>query len=129
MGTSTPIAKIKDEQQQTTMVNGASGSGMGGNGSNASNANGANASGAENNGGTFADQNNPFLAMREAQRMMKNYPDDELGRQSLEQLNEISRRATVAGMSFSNANANGRPGTPARMLAGLVAQGQQTVER
>lgn len=105
------------------MVNGASASGMGngGNANNASSSTSENAGGAQNNGGTFADQN-PFLAAREAQRMVKNYPDDDVGRQSLEQLNEISRRATVAGMSFSNTN--GRPGTPARVLTGLLAQNQ-----
>lgn len=101
------------------MVNGTSASAIA-NGTNATSATGGNAGGTENNGGTFADHN-PFLAVREAQRMVRNYPDDDVGRQSLEQLNEISRRATVAGMSFSN----GRPGSPSRVLAGLMAQGQQ----
>ncbi|KAH8117110.1 HSF-type DNA-binding-domain-containing protein [Phellopilus nigrolimitatus] len=92
-------AKIKEEQ-------------------NASNANGS----ANNGGGTFADQN-PFVAAREAQRMVGNYPEDDVARASLEQLNEISRRATAAGMTFTNgavsagSNRPVTPGSAQRILA------------
>ncbi|KAL5529526.1 hypothetical protein ACEPAG_5511 [Sanghuangporus baumii] len=89
-----------------------------------SNANG-NANGG---GGTFADQN-PFVVAREAQRMVGNYPEDDVARASLEQLNEISRRAAAAGMSFANGGvANGnRPVTPnsaSRILAAAAGMVQ-----
>lgn len=46
---------------------------------------------------------NPFLPVTEAQRIMGGaYPDaDDLARASLAQMSEISRRAAVAGMTFS----------------------------
>ncbi|CAL1705834.1 unnamed protein product [Somion occarium] len=51
----------------------------------------------------FASDPNPFLPVTEAQRIMGGaYPDaDDLARASLAQMNEISRRAEVAGMTFS----------------------------
>lgn len=51
-------------------------------------------------GGGFQDAN-PFLPATEAQRMMGGYPDGDVARASLAQMNEISRRAEVAGMSFN----------------------------
>ncbi|KAI0784340.1 HSF-type DNA-binding-domain-containing protein [Abortiporus biennis] len=55
---------------------------------------------------------NPFLPATEAQRMMGSaYTDPtDLARASLAQMNEISRRAEVAGMTFSN---SGVPSTSA----------------
>lgn len=51
---------------------------------------------------------NPFLPTEEAQRMMGgSYPETDVARASLVQMNEISRRAEVAGMSFAPATANG----------------------
>ncbi|KAH9952032.1 HSF-type DNA-binding-domain-containing protein [Amylocystis lapponica] len=79
----------------------------------------------------FADAN-PFLPAQEAQRMMGAYPDGDVARASLAQMNEISRRAEVAGMSFSGGNAPagsssqgpGRPESSATRImaaaAGLV---------
>lgn len=52
------------------------------------------------NVGGFQDAN-PFLPATEAQRMMGAYPDGDIARASLAQMNEISRRAEVAGMSFT----------------------------
>ncbi|KAK7694095.1 hypothetical protein QCA50_003671 [Cerrena zonata] len=51
----------------------------------------------------LASDPNPFLPATEAQRIMGGaYPDaDDLARASLAQMNEISRRAAVAGMTFS----------------------------
>ncbi|TCD62061.1 kinase-regulated stress-responsive transcription factor skn7 [Steccherinum ochraceum] len=51
---------------------------------------------------------NPFLPAVEAQRMMgENYPDlTDVARASLAQMNEISRRAELAGMSFTNTGAS-----------------------
>ncbi|KAI5122201.1 hypothetical protein M0805_002690 [Coniferiporia weirii] len=94
-----------------------------------------NGNGAENGGGgTFADQN-PFVVAREAQRIVGNYQEDDVARASLEQLNEISRRAAAAGMTFTNGavnNGGNRPGTPGpaqRILSAaadmLQNQGQQ----
>ncbi|EJD02158.1 uncharacterized protein FOMMEDRAFT_109355 [Fomitiporia mediterranea MF3/22] len=97
--------------------------------------NGNNANGNMNGGGgPFADQN-PFLAAREAQRMVGNYPENDVARASLEQLNEISRRAAAAGMNFANGGvANGnRPVTPnsaTRILAtaaGMVQNPNQQI--
>ena len=50
---------------------------------------------------------NPFLPAVEAQRMMgENYPDlTDVARASLAQMNEISRRAELAGMTFTNTGA------------------------
>ncbi|THG97959.1 hypothetical protein EW026_g4155 [Hermanssonia centrifuga] len=54
----------------------------------------------------FASDANPFLPVTEAQRMMggASYPDMDIARASLLQMNEISRRAEVAGMTFSTNN-------------------------
>ena len=51
----------------------------------------------------MASDPNPFLPATEAQRIMGGaYPDaDDLARASLAQMSEISRRAAVAGMTFS----------------------------
>lgn len=123
-------AKLKEEQQGGP---GNNNTGNGGNGNNV------------NNPSVFEDQN-PFVAAREAQRMVGAYPEDDVARASLEQLNEISRRATAAGMTFLNGNGtnngssgisgqNGRPVTPASasrilaaaagMLQGQTPGGQQ----
>lgn len=81
--------------------------------------------GGANSGGTFADAN-PFVVARDAQRMVLGaYGEDDVARASLEQLNEISRRAAVAGMVFNgnnsaNANANGGESASDRLLS--VAQ-------
>ena len=61
--------------------------------------------------------------------MVGNYPEDDVARASLEQLNEISRRAAAAGMSFANGGvANGnRPVTPnsaSRILAAAAGMVQ-----
>lgn len=50
--------------------------------------------------GTTNPQSNQFLPVQEAQRMMGSYAESEVARASLMQMNEISRRAEVAGMSF-----------------------------
>ena len=51
---------------------------------------------------------NPFLPTQEAQRMMGgSYPESDVARASLWQMNEISRRAEVAGMSFAPVRASG----------------------
>ncbi|KAI0306261.1 HSF-type DNA-binding-domain-containing protein [Multifurca ochricompacta] len=55
---------------------------------------------------SFTSDANPFLPTQEAQRMMGSYPETDVARASLFQMNEISRRAEVAGMSFS-ANVSG----------------------
>ncbi|OSD08249.1 hypothetical protein PYCCODRAFT_2985 [Trametes coccinea BRFM310] len=57
--------------------------------------------------GTYAPDPNPFLPATEAQRMMGAYPDGDIARASLAQMNEISRRAEVAGMTFSTSSAGG----------------------
>ena len=106
-------AKLKESQNATNAVRNAS----------------ANGGGGGSNGGVFADQN-PFVAAREAQRMVGNYPEDDVARASLEQLNEISRRAAAAGMSFANGViTNGdRPVTPTSILntvATVAMQNQQ----
>ncbi|EJF66352.1 hypothetical protein DICSQDRAFT_49867 [Dichomitus squalens LYAD-421 SS1] len=70
--------------------------------------------------GTYAPDPNPFLPATEAQRMMGAYPDGDIARASLAQMNEISRRAEVAGMTFSTAagggatNAQGPAAAPPR---------------
>ncbi|KLO14874.1 hypothetical protein SCHPADRAFT_871912 [Schizopora paradoxa] len=75
------------------------------NGNSSNNNSNANNGGA-NSGGTFADAN-PFVVAREAQRMVLGaYGEDDVARASLEQLNEISRRAAVAGMVFNGNNSN-----------------------
>ena len=74
----------------------------------------------------FAGDANPFLPVTEAQRMMGgSYPDVNVARASLAQMNEISRRAEVAGLSFNpplppqqqqqqqqQQQGSGRPGEP-----------------
>ena len=50
---------------------------------------------------SFTSDANPFLPTQEAQRMMGSYPETDVARASLFQMNEISRRAEVAGMSFT----------------------------
>lgn len=71
--------------------------------------------GAAQQAGLIPDPN-PFLPAVEAQRMMGNaYPDaSELARASLAQMNEISRRAEVAGMTFSNNGTASTSSAPAR---------------
>ncbi|KAH8099669.1 HSF-type DNA-binding-domain-containing protein [Cristinia sonorae] len=61
---------------------------------------------------------NPFLPAVEAQRMMgENYPDlTDVARASLAQMNEISRRAELAGMTFTNAG-NATTSTPSNNSA------------
>ena len=61
--------------------------------------------------GTYAPDPNPFLPATEAQRMMGAYPDGDIARASLAQMNEISRRAEVAGMTFSTSASNGGGGS------------------
>lgn len=53
---------------------------------------------------SFTSDANPFLPTQEAQRMMGSYPETDVARASLFQMNEISRRAV--GMSF-NTNVSG----------------------
>jgi len=111
-------AKIKDAQAQiannaSSAVGGASSSSNSASSSNNNNnsSNGAQTAGggggtSANSGGTFADAN-PFVVAREAQRMVLGaYGEDDVARASLEQLNEISRRAAVAGMVFDGAGSN-----------------------
>lgn len=97
-------AKLKESQNANNAARTANGNGGGGGGGGSS-------------GGVFADQN-PFVAAREAQRMVGNYVEDDVARASLEQLNEISRRAAAAGMTFTNGViTNGdRPITPSSLL-------------
>ncbi|KAI0263425.1 HSF-type DNA-binding-domain-containing protein [Gloeopeniophorella convolvens] len=61
---------------------------------------------------SYTSDANPFLPTQEAQRMMGSYPETDVARASLFQLNEISRRAEVAGMSFTT-NASGAASTSA----------------
>ncbi|EPQ57751.1 hypothetical protein GLOTRDRAFT_119791 [Gloeophyllum trabeum ATCC 11539] len=72
-----------------------------------------------NNGGTgnaaastSLAETNPFLPAQEAQRMMGAYPENDVARASLVQMNEISRRAEVAGMSFAPNGAQAPPSQP-----------------
>ena len=90
------IAKLKEEQHSSN-----------GNTTSRGYASGSNSTAA-------AADSNPFVAAREAQRIVGSYPEDDVARASLEQLNEISRRATAAGMVFSNVNGtnSNRPATP-----------------
>lgn len=67
----------------------------------------ANQSNDNASGGLGADPN-PFLATQDAQRMMGgSYPETDVARASLYQMNEISRRAGEAGMTFGNGSAGG----------------------
>ncbi|KDQ61269.1 hypothetical protein JAAARDRAFT_55946 [Jaapia argillacea MUCL 33604] len=68
-------------------------------------------------GGGGPSDPNPFLPSQEAQRMMGSYPESDVARASLAQMNEISRRAEAAGMTFAAGNSN---------LAGLTGPGPQT---
>lgn len=65
----------------------------------------------------FAPDPNPFLPATEAQRMMGAYPDGDVARASLAQMNEISRRAKDAGMKFSTTGMNPPPPPPAGSTA------------
>jgi osomolarity two-component system, response regulator SKN7 len=60
-----------------------------------------------NNSSAETSETNPFVPAQEAQRMMGSYPESDVARASLMQMNEISRRAEVAGMSFDLNGANG----------------------
>jgi osomolarity two-component system response regulator SKN7 len=52
-------------------------------------------------GSTSADsESNPFVPAQEAQRMIGGFTEADVARASLMQLNEIARRAELAGMSF-----------------------------
>ncbi|RPD56428.1 hypothetical protein L227DRAFT_508493 [Lentinus tigrinus ALCF2SS1-6] len=87
--------------------------------------------------GSYAPDPNPFLPATEAQRMMGAYPDGDIARASLAQMNEISRRAEVAGMTFgtSNAGAGGPPRPSSRAstimaaAAGLIPGGMDAPAR
>ncbi|OBZ69122.1 Transcription factor prr1 [Grifola frondosa] len=76
---------------------------------------------------SFAPDANPFLPAQEAQRMMGAYPDGDIARASLAQMNEISRRAEVAGMTFSTLNAgassapSGAPPRPSSSASRIMA--------
>lgn len=63
-------------------------------------------------GSTSADsESNPFVPAQEAQRMIGGFTEADVARASLMQLNEIARRAELAGMSFdlggTSSNATG----------------------
>ena len=51
---------------------------------------------------SFTSDANPFVPTQEVQRVMGSYPETDVARASLFQMNEISRRAEVAGMSFTS---------------------------
>ncbi|KAI0064513.1 hypothetical protein BV25DRAFT_1914227 [Artomyces pyxidatus] len=72
---------------------------------------------------TFAPDANPFVPTQEAQRMMGTYPESDVARASLFQMNEISRRAEVAGMSFT---ANGSAAAPSPPPTTTASSQQQT---
>ncbi|KAI0351559.1 hypothetical protein OH77DRAFT_1410970 [Trametes cingulata] len=71
-------------------------------------------------GTTYAPDPNPFLPATEAQRMMGAYPDGDIARASLAQMNEISRRAEVAGMTFTT-NGGGPPRPSSRASTIMAA--------
>jgi osomolarity two-component system, response regulator SKN7 len=82
---------------------------------------------------SFTSDANPFLPTQEAQRMMGSYPETDVARASLFQMNEISRRAEVAGMSFSTslaATASTQPpgtsGAPGASNSASAASGSGT---
>jgi len=63
-------------------------------------------------GSTSADsESNPFVPAQEAQRMIGGFTESDVARASLIQMNEIARRAELAGMSFdlggTSSNATG----------------------
>ena len=63
-------------------------------------------------GSTSADsESNPFVPAQEAQRMIGGFTENDVARASLIQMNEIARRAELAGMSFdlggTSSNATG----------------------
>jgi osomolarity two-component system response regulator SKN7 len=63
-------------------------------------------------GSTSADsESNPFVPAQEAQRMIGGFTEADVARASLIQMNEIARRAELAGMSFdlggTSSNATG----------------------
>ncbi|KAI0672636.1 HSF-type DNA-binding-domain-containing protein [Trametes maxima] len=71
--------------------------------------------------GTYAPDPNPFLPATEAQRMMGAYPDGDIARASLAQMNEISRRAEVAGMTFTTSGNAGGPPRPSSRASTIMA--------
>ncbi|TDL24878.1 hypothetical protein BD410DRAFT_785604 [Rickenella mellea] len=74
----------------------------------------------------FSSDPNPFVPATEAQRMVGSYPESDVARASLEQLNEISRRASAAGMSFSNGIPNvSQPSGSASGVMAAAAMSQQ----
>ena len=60
---------------------------------------------------SFTSDANPFIPTQEVQRVMGSYPETDVARASLFQMNEISRRAEVAGMSFTNVAGAGAAST------------------
>ncbi|KAI0326001.1 hypothetical protein GY45DRAFT_1259832 [Cubamyces sp. BRFM 1775] len=73
-------------------------------------------------GTSYAPDPNPFLPATEAQRMMGAYPDGDIARASLAQMNEISRRAEVAGMTFNTAGGSAaNPPRPASRASTIMA--------
>ncbi|KAH9991218.1 HSF-type DNA-binding-domain-containing protein [Russula compacta] len=72
---------------------------------------------------SFTSDANPFLPTQEAQRMMGSYPETDVARASLFQMNEISRRAEVAGMSTSTANTSNPPRPPSAQQIFAAAAG------
>ncbi|PCH37649.1 hypothetical protein WOLCODRAFT_130410 [Wolfiporia cocos MD-104 SS10] len=84
----------------------------------------SNPAGSGNNASTTAYQDaNPFLPATEAQRMMGAYPDGDVARASLAQMTEISRRAEVAGMTFSATPASRQQGSQGPMSRIMAAAG------
>ena len=86
------------------------------------------AGGPQNGPETDSSDHNPFLPTQEAQRMMGTYPETAVARASLMQMNEISRRAEVAGMSFSNEDPSSvaGPSSTAGVSTQQRQQGRQT---
>jgi osomolarity two-component system, response regulator SKN7 len=78
---------------------------------------------------SFTSDANPFLPTQEAQRMMGSYQETDVARASLFQMNEISRRAEVAGMSFTSlagtasAQPPGTSGAPGGSTSNSAANG------
>ncbi|EPS93836.1 hypothetical protein FOMPIDRAFT_59924 [Fomitopsis schrenkii] len=70
--------------------------------------------GSSGQGQPVQDANHPFLPATETQRMMAGFPDGDIARASLAQMNEISRRAEVAGMSFAPSQSNASGSGPSR---------------
>ncbi|KAH9832842.1 HSF-type DNA-binding-domain-containing protein [Rhodofomes roseus] len=74
---------------------------------------------------TVQDVNHPFLPATETQRMMAGFPDGDIARASLAQMNEISRRAEVAGMSFAMPPPQSTSGSASGSGASGSSRGQQ----